>query len=345
MQLAFIAVSHAQTIRYVKATAAGNGDGSSWANASDDIQAMINASVANDQVWVAGGTYLPNRKANALTVITPNNRDNAFVLKADVKIYGGFAGTETALSQRDLTLTANESILSGDLGIAVDNSDNAYHVIISAGAVGTAELNGFTIKGGNANVFPGTVTVNSNTVYRNSGGGIYNFNSSPKISNVSLNGNSANNKGGGICNFNSSALIITNVTFSGNSANNDGGGIFNDFSSPFITNVTLNGNSANNGGGIYNVSSSPVITNVTLSGNSADGGGIYNFDSSPVIRNSIIYGNSSGIFNDYSTPVISYSMVQGSTDTSNGNISETDPLFVDAPLFGTAPFIGGDYRL
>ena len=49
----------AQTIRYVKPTATGTGNGSSWANASGDLQAMINASSANDQVWVASGVYKP----------------------------------------------------------------------------------------------------------------------------------------------------------------------------------------------------------------------------------------------------------------------------------------------
>ncbi len=34
------------TIKYVKPTVSGTGDGSSWANASDDLQAMINAAAS-----------------------------------------------------------------------------------------------------------------------------------------------------------------------------------------------------------------------------------------------------------------------------------------------------------
>ena len=49
-----------QTIRYVKPTVSGSGDGSSWANASNNLQSMINNSASNDQVWVAAGTYKPN---------------------------------------------------------------------------------------------------------------------------------------------------------------------------------------------------------------------------------------------------------------------------------------------
>ncbi|MDR1130734.1 MAG: hypothetical protein LBK96_07135, partial [Prevotellaceae bacterium] len=39
------------TVRYVKAGASGTG--ASWANASGNLQAMINASASGDQVWVA----------------------------------------------------------------------------------------------------------------------------------------------------------------------------------------------------------------------------------------------------------------------------------------------------
>ncbi len=48
------------TVRYVKPIATGAADGSSWANASDDIQTMINASAIGDSVWVAAGEYKPN---------------------------------------------------------------------------------------------------------------------------------------------------------------------------------------------------------------------------------------------------------------------------------------------
>ena len=43
----------AKTIRYVKVD--GTGDGSSWANAANNIQTMINNSASGDEVWVAAG--------------------------------------------------------------------------------------------------------------------------------------------------------------------------------------------------------------------------------------------------------------------------------------------------
>jgi hypothetical protein len=105
---AAMGVANAQTIRYVMAGATGTGT-TSWTNASGDLQATINSSAAGDQVWVAAGTYLPNRRADVLTVITPNDRNNAFVLKPDVKIYGGFVGNEISLTQRDPTRATNNA--------------------------------------------------------------------------------------------------------------------------------------------------------------------------------------------------------------------------------------------
>ena len=365
----------AQTTRYVKTIATGDASGSSWNNASGDLQLMINSLVPGDVVWVAGGIYKPIYRADNLSVLTPNDRNNAFVLKADVKIYGGFAGNEMALTQRDSTRITNNTILSGDLGTSADISDNAYHVVISAGSVGLAELNGFTIKDGNANGPGGNITVLSQSIYSSEGGGFDLTNSSPVLTNITITENSASGTGGGINNYNSSP-VLSHITVVGNIAGS-GGGIYNNSSSPAISNTIISGNSAvaggGAGGGIYNLSNSfPVLTNVTISGNTASygggilnnngslsfltnvtisgnsaisGGAIYNNLSSPKIRNSIIYGNSTGILNaGGSMPTITYSLVQDLTDESNGNISgNKDPLFV-APL-SPGLSTGGNYRL
>ena len=158
------------TKRYCTSGGSASNDGSTWANATSDIQKIINNSSSGDTIWVAAGTYYPNRKADATGTITANNRSNAFVLKSGVKIFGGFSGTETYFSQRNIT--TNVTILSGDLGAVGTSTDNAYHVVISSGNVGTAELNGLTITKGYAQnaVEP---TVNSNTVNSARGGGIY----------------------------------------------------------------------------------------------------------------------------------------------------------------------------
>src|SRR5690606_35262273 len=80
--------------RFVKAVASGTGDGSSWANASADLQKMINGT-GTVEVWVASGTYKPIRPADNLSVIDQENQDNAFVLKKKGKISEDLSEQET----------------------------------------------------------------------------------------------------------------------------------------------------------------------------------------------------------------------------------------------------------
>lgn len=138
--------ARAGTLYVDAALASGANDGSSWANAyqgAGGLQLALAAAGAGDQVWVADGTYRPTATAT---------RTISFVLESGVEIYGGFAGGEASLSQRDPAL--NVAILSGDL--AGDDgggmlAENSYHVVRGGGANATAILDGFTVTGGNAN--------------------------------------------------------------------------------------------------------------------------------------------------------------------------------------------------
>ena len=44
-----------------------------------------------------------------------------------------------------------QTILSGDIGVVDNNSDNSYHVVTGSDTNSTAILDGFTITAGNAN--------------------------------------------------------------------------------------------------------------------------------------------------------------------------------------------------
>ena len=87
----------------------------------------------------------PALAALGLEVVLTRDDDRtvSFVLRPDVWVYGGFAGTELLLEQRDWV--ANLTTLSGDIGVAGDHTDNTHHVVVAAD---NSRLDGFTITGG-----------------------------------------------------------------------------------------------------------------------------------------------------------------------------------------------------
>ena len=230
---------------------------------------------------------------------------------------------------------------------------NTHVVLCVSGETSVTVLSGFTITGGNASDY---------------GGGMFNNNSSPTVTNCIFSGNTASDYGGGMFNA-SSSPTVTNCSFNGNTATaNGGGGMYNSGSSPTVTGCTLSGNTAGWGGGMYNAySSNPTVTNCLFSGNTASaygGGGMHNYsssspmvtsctfsgntssdvgggmfnesNSSPTVTNCILWGDSPDeIFNSGVGSIITVrsSDVQGVLPTGvidgGGNI-DVDPLFVDA---------------
>lgn len=278
----------AQQIRYVKPVATGTADGSSWANASADLQTMINASASGDQVWVAAGTYKPTVALASAGGTADPQRDKSFALKTGVAVYGGFAGSEVALSER--SFLSNVTTLSGDLGTTSDISDNAYHVVTAYATSTDTRLDGFTISGGNADgdstgvVIPGgTATI---VAYRCHGGGInIRGTNLATFANLTIKDNFSKGTGGGFFMYTSSP-VLTNVTFQDNkSTNGMGGALFcrgtsstTNQSSPNISNSNFIGNSTDvsSGGAIQlHAFAKPVFDNVLFQDNvSAKGGGV-----------------------------------------------------------------------
>src|SRR5262245_48737704 len=84
--------ARASSFIYVNAVATGANNGLSWTDAYIDLQSALSAAVNGDEIWVAAGTYKPT---------TSTDRTISFTLKNGVALYGGFAGTETLLTQRD----------------------------------------------------------------------------------------------------------------------------------------------------------------------------------------------------------------------------------------------------
>ncbi len=334
------------------------GDCYSWDTACD-LQAALALAEAGDQVWVAAGTYKPT---------TGIDRTATFLLESGVAIYGGFAGTETALEERDWE--TNLTTLSGDIGTEAVNTDNSFHVVTGSGLSDTTILDGFTITAANANggsstqkVGGGMYLLNSSPTLTNitfsgnlavEGGGMSNQGGSPTLTSVTFTNNSAGSNGGGMYNIENSSPTLTSVILSYNSADINGGGMYNiENSSPTLTSVILSYNSAgNSGGGMTNSSSSPTLTNVTFSANDAKiGGGMSNYSSSPTLTNVTFSGNSAnypgdgggGMYNEGSSPTVSHTTFFNNTAYNGGGMtnSSSSPTLTNVTFSDNTATVGG----
>ena len=304
-------------VRYVKPTASGLGNGSSWANASGDLQQMMNEleAIGGGEIWVAAGFHYSTQKP----IPSANNRNVTFLLKANVKIYGGFLGNETELSQRNWK--THETILNGMA---------RYHAVTAVGDVGSAVLDGFIIQLAQTEPYStdpeSSIIVNGYTIYNRRGAGITIHGSAPVLMNLIIRNNHAV----------------------------EGAGIYiADGASPTIVNTVIHSNttSPGTGGGIKCVNSFFVLMNSTIAYNKASdaSGGIYNINSNPTIHNSIVYGNSTGeIVNQNSSPLYGFSLIKGvTTRDTKGNLDgnfnpyflNTNPNNLDLRLDTLSPYV------
>jgi len=318
-------------------SAVGSGNCSSWANACTLQTALANA-LSGDEIWVKKGVHYPG-----------TSRADAFTLKNDVAIYGGFAGTETQRNQRNWQ--TNKTVLSGDIdrndltdpnGVVTTTvnirGSNAYHVVTApSGTNDTAVLDGFVVTAGQANVDAWSYYC---------GAGMYTSGSNPRLTNVTFSGNYAG-RGGGMYNDGSNPTL-TNVTFSGNNAS-FGGGIYNDGNNPTLTSVTFSDNYAVSGGGMYNDGSSPMLTDITFSGNHAgEGSGMYNYHSSPTLTSVTFSGNTAsssggGMYNDGSSPTLTNVTFSGNSARTGGGMhnDSSNPTLMNVTFSGNSANYGG----
>ena len=270
---------------YVVPGGIGAQTGADWANAKD-LQAALQGATSGDQIWVEAGIYKPTNDSD---------RSSTFQLKSGVALYGGFAGTETRLSQRDPA--THISALSGDLlgndsgAVTSSNptrSDNSYHVVTSNGTDATAVLDGFTITAGNAN----------GASFEVQGGGLLNVKGQPVLRSLIFTNNSAVTSGGGMFNYISSNPTLHDSSFINNAADDNGGGLSSSGNSVFTSSITMSrmifsGNTAPYGGGIFSESSDLIINHALFRGNGAAivGGGIVSNYGHTIIAQALFNGN------------------------------------------------------
>ncbi|MCP4709692.1 MAG: hypothetical protein GY869_13790, partial [Planctomycetes bacterium] len=179
------------TVIYVDSTATGGANiGTSWEDAFTSLQDGLDQAKIGHEIWVATGTYKPTFDYG----LGIGDRGKHFRMVNRVKIFGGFAGGETQRGQRHVV--GNPTVLSGDIGVLDDNSDNCYSVFyhpVGFTLEPNAVLDGFTITAGNADDSVGPP-------YYAYGGGMYNHSSSPTLIGCTFSDNYGGAYGGGMYN-------------------------------------------------------------------------------------------------------------------------------------------------
>ena len=305
---------------YVDHSATGSNNGSSWADAFLSLQDAIASASPGHEIWVADGAYYPDEGNNQ----TADDRSSTFQLRNELALYGGFSGTESSLSERDLSV--NKTVLSGDLiqndgPDLVNNSENAYNILTSSSTDSTAVLDSFTITGGNANL---------NIRPFDTGGGLRNVQGTPTLTNCAFLENFAL-AGGAISNRLSSAPSLNNCSFLRNSSQVDGGAILNESSSYSLNNCSFVGNFSHHfsGGAIQNFLSSPSLTNCSFQNNSAViGGAISNDENSSPSHFNCSFVNNSASRN-------------GGTGGAIANTIGSSPSFTNCSFLNNLSFVGG----
>jgi len=287
-------------------------DGDSWGTAYTHLYEAMGDGYCQE-IWVAEGWYTPDPSYGPTM---------SLYLNYDVEVYGGFAGGETDVGQRDWK--NHVTIISGDIDGNDVNTDlnhidetpddivccNSYYVVRPNGSAAhpvldTTVLDGFTITGGRADSSMG-----GGVLCAGNGAGNQ---CSPKFENLTIIGNRADLGSGGGMELSAitggvSSPTIRNVVFKNNRAR-FGGALDMEASTgtinPTLTDVTFEGNYAEyHGGAIYadaygGGNTNFTIARATFSGNSASmsGGAIINNagagTASPTLGNVTFSGNSS----------------------------------------------------
>ena len=356
----------------------GTGEGSSWEDATSNLQAAIFKSHAStDVIWVKKGTYIALAQDGY-----------AYTLYGDCRLYGGFNGDENydcELSDRDFE--SHPSILDGNHSHGIFNLQNAVSSIL---------INGFTIQ--NCEAQNGSIIVKCQAHIQNckfqdnysktSGGGL--SQQSPYSDRVIVEDcefirNEARYYGGGIYDQGNTRCI--HCQFSDNLAHLDGGGIHcRSYETPSqYYSCIISNNRARNGGGVSTMNKGATFWSCLISNNSAeagggchledgtklfnctivkneaqdDYGGVYITASSPLdgIQNCIVWGNVSegdipqiGPVNTYSNCAVQNNQWVGEQNykTANDNDGGSPKFYVrfqDANTEAGCMGQGGDWRL
>ena len=342
----------------------GTGDGTSWTNATT-LTAALGSAKAGDQIWLKGFEQIT--EAGQLYTAPAEG----FTVKSGVKLYGGFAGTETNVNQRETLGKAYQmkyrSVLSGDINgddevdpnnfIFPENTtrgDNAQHVLVLNAFRNSSDnrndnslstvVDGLTIAGGHADDAGGGIYVKgdvNNSVP-------YSIDRCYLLNNFGLKGGAiyveASVEVTATLSTINQCVVYNNVAGTIIGKENEGGGIYLAGAGNIVNSSIFN----NENGGVV-LSKDANLVNSTVARNT--GGGVDMAEASITdahVFNSVVWGNSFVAATHW--PIFSYSAYPDAPETNNNiNLStnnqgdQTSPRF-DAPSLKTSFDTDYDWR-
>ena len=285
------------------------------------------------EVWVAAGTYEPQRQ-----IISGTAYSASFRMRDNISVYGGFSGNETTKDDRAKTADGmpwqfkNETILSGaaynpDTNLQWSNNrwsvtSDSRHVVWFApmpderkdAFANVTVLNGVTIQGGYAQGGLGLDDFKTDC-----GAGVY-MGRNAYLTNCVVRANSATGNGGAV--YLDGGRVLNSLVYN-NNAETNGGGVYVNNGGIVLASMMTN-NSADNGAGVYLAHTGEwidghehpeylILSTSVISNNTARlNGAVYCAKGGVLLQNTIV---------NNSCPT--------ATDNTASNASQTGGLYID----------------
>ena len=325
-------------IRYVKQD--GTGNGTSWENASGDLQRVIDELADNNpqglpgEVWVAAGTYEPQSQ-----LIQGTGYSASFRMRDGISVYGGFASGESSKTEREKKEGGmpwefkNQTVLMAAYYVRNESNpsftrnkwtltSDSRHVVWFApmpGEEGTftqpTYLDGVTIMGGYAQGGTGVDDFKTDR-----GAGVYMDGRNTYLTNSIVKENYATGNGGGV--YLKDGRVQSTLIYN-NNADQNGGAVYVD-DQGLVHRSMLTNNSARNGAGVY-LDNQPatqgeqdhpeylILSTCVVSNNTASGNGAVYCDEGGVLLQNTITNNN----------------CVTATDATDPNASQTGGIYIN----------------
>ena len=325
-------------IRYVKQD--GTGNGTSWENASGDLQRMIDELADNNpqglpgEVWVAAGTYEPQSQ-----LIQGTGYSASFRMRDGISVYGGFASGESSKTEREKKEGGmpwefkNQTVLMAAYYVRNESNpsftsnkwtltSDSRHVVWFApmpDEEGTftqpTYLDGVTIMGGYAQGGTGVDDFKTDR-----GAGVYMDGRNTYLTNSIVKENYATGNGGGV--YLKGGRVQSSLIYN-NNADQNGGAVYVD-DRGLVHRSMLTNNSARNGAGVYLDNQQPtdgeedhpeylILSTCVVSNNTASGNGAVYCDEGGVLLQNTITNN----------------QCVTATDATDPNASQTGGIYIN----------------